>query len=84
MALTSPVGAARPSTKRLWSLREHLDKREITELITAYRHGATTASLAAAHGVRLSSVKRLLHTAGVHHTPPTRASTKATPAAAYP
>ena len=51
--------------KRPWSLRDRLDERDIAELITAYREGATAASLTAAHGVSLSSVKRLLHTAGV-------------------
>ena len=56
MALTSPVRAARPSTKRPWSLRERLDERDITELITAYRDGATSASLATTHRVSLTSV----------------------------
>ena len=41
-------------------------------LITAYRNGATAASLAATHGMSFSSIKRLLHTAGVHRTPSTR------------
>jgi hypothetical protein len=43
----------------------------IADLITAYRDGATAASLAAAHGVSLKSVKRLLRTAGIRRTPPT-------------
>src|SRR5947199_5395812 len=34
LALTSPVRAARPSTKRPWSLREHLDECDIAKLIT--------------------------------------------------
>jgi len=84
MALVSPVRAARPSAKRPWNLRERLDQSEIAELITAYRNGATAASLAAARGVSLSSVKRLLHTAGVRRTPPTPQSTKATPTATHP
>jgi hypothetical protein len=50
------------------------------ELITDYRNGATTAS----HGVSLSSVKRLLRTAGVRRTPSTRGSEKATPTTTYP
>jgi hypothetical protein len=70
--------------KRPWSLRDRLDERNITELITAYREGATAASLAAAHGMSLKSVKRLLHTAGIRRTPPTRRATKITPAAAPP
>ena len=77
--LTSPVRAARPSMQRPWSLRERLDEREIAKLITAYRDGATAASIAIAHGVSLSSVKRLLRTAGVRRTPSTRGSEKATP-----
>jgi 2,4-dienoyl-CoA reductase-like NADH-dependent reductase (Old Yellow Enzyme family) len=68
MALTSPVRAAKPSAQRPWSLRERLNEREITKLITTYRNGATAASLATAHGVSLRSVKRLLHTAGVRRT----------------
>jgi 2,4-dienoyl-CoA reductase-like NADH-dependent reductase (Old Yellow Enzyme family) len=68
MALTSPVRAMGPSTKRPWSLRERLDEHDIAELITAYRDGATAASIAATHGVSLRSIKRLLHTAGVRRT----------------
>jgi hypothetical protein len=83
MALTSPVRAARPSAQRPWSLRERLDEREITELITTYRNGAA-ASLATAHGVSPSSVKRLLHTAGVRRTPSIRGSEKTTPTTTYP
>ncbi|MGH3874686.1 MAG: hypothetical protein ACRDSR_24825 [Pseudonocardiaceae bacterium] len=77
VVLVSPVGAPRSSTQRPWSLHERLDERETAELITAYRDGTTAASLAATHGVSLSSVKRLLHTAGVRRTPPaTRGSAK--------
>ena len=81
MALTS---AARPSTKHSWSLRERLDEREIAELITAYRNGATAAPLATTHSVSPSSVKRLLRTADVYRTPSTRGSAKATPATTSP
>ena len=84
VALTSPVRAPRLSVQRPCSLRDRLDERDIAELITAYRNGATAASLAATHGVSLSSIKRLLHTAGVHRTPSTRGATKATPTATYP
>ncbi|MGH3751659.1 MAG: hypothetical protein ACRDRP_03010 [Pseudonocardiaceae bacterium] len=84
MAIANPVRAARPNAKRPWSLRERLDEREIAELITAYREGATAASLATAHGVSLKSVKRLLRTAGIRRTSPTRRAIKATPAAANP
>ena len=84
MALTSPACTPRPSAKRPWSLRERLDERDIADLITAYRDGATATSLAAAHGVSLKSVKRLLHAAGIRRTPPTRRSAKATPAATHP
>jgi hypothetical protein len=41
---------------RPWSLRGRLDEREIAELITAYRNGATAASLATTHGATLKSV----------------------------
>jgi len=75
--------SARPSAKRPWSLRDRLNDRDITELITAYREGATAASLTAAHGSSLKSVKRLLHIAGIRRTPPTRRS-KATPTATHP
>jgi hypothetical protein len=83
-ALTRPVRAPKPSAKRPGSLRERLDERNIAKLITAYRDGATTASLAATHGMSPRSVKHLLHTAGVHRTSPTRQVTKATPAATHP
>jgi hypothetical protein len=82
-ALASPMRPPKASTKPPWSLRERLDEREIAELITAYRNGATIASLAAAHGVSLSSVKRLLRTAGIRLRPSTRGSAKARPTAAY-
>ena len=84
MALTNPVGTPRPSEQRPWSLRERLDERKITELITAYCDGATAASLAAAHSVSLSSVKRLLRTTSVRRAPSTRGSEKATPTTTYP
>jgi hypothetical protein len=84
VALTSPVAPAKPNTKRPWSLRERLDEREITELITAYRNGATATSLATTHSVSLRSIKRLLHTAGVRRTPSTRESRKATLTTTYP
>ena len=74
MAFVSPVRAARLSAKRPWSLRERLDEREITEVITAYRDGATAASLATTHGVSLSSIKRLLRTSGVRYAPSIRGS----------
>ena len=68
MALASSVHAAGANAKRPWSLRERLD---IAELITAYRDGATAASLATTHSVSLPSVKRLLRTAGVRRAPST-------------
>ena len=49
-----------------WSLRERLDERDIAELITAYRDGATAASLAFTHGVSLKTLKRIPHTAELH------------------
>ena len=84
MALTSPVRAAKPSAQRPWSLRERLTERDIAELITAYRDGATAASLATTHGVSPSSVKRLLHPAGARRAASTRGSEKATPTTTYP
>jgi hypothetical protein len=84
MALTSPVRAARPSTRRPWSLHERLDERELAELITAYRDGATAASLASTHGVSPSSVKRLLRTVGARRAPSARGSRKARPTTTYP
>ena len=73
-----------PSTEHPWNQRERLDEREIAKLITAYRDGATTASLATTHGVSPSSVKRILHTAGARRAPSTRGSEKATPTTTYP
>ena len=75
VARTHPVCAPRPSAEHPWSLRDRLDERDIADLITAYREGATAASLATAHGVSLTSVKRLLHIAGVRRTSPTQRAT---------
>ncbi len=51
---TSPARCApRPSAKHPQSLRDRLDERDITDLITAYRQGATATSLAAGHGLIL-------------------------------
>jgi hypothetical protein len=83
-ALTSPVCAPKPSAKRPWSLRDRVDERAIADLITAYRDGATAASLAADYALSLKSVRRLLHTAGVRRTPPTQRATTATPVATHP
>ncbi len=77
---------AYPQTNRDASmgLRDRLTERDIAELMTAYRDGATAASLAADYALSLKGVKRLLHTAGVRRTPPTRRATKATPVATHP
>jgi hypothetical protein len=69
VALASPVRAPRPTATRPWSLRDRLTERDIAELGTAYRDGATAASLAADYALSLKSVRRLLHTAGVRRTP---------------
>jgi hypothetical protein len=82
MALASPVRTPRPTATR--PLRDRLTERDIAELITAYRNGATAASLAADYALSLKSVRRLLHTAGVRRTPPTRRATKATPVVTHP
>jgi hypothetical protein len=79
MALTSPTRTPRPTATRPWSLRDRLTERDITELITAYRDGATAASLAADYALSLKSVRHLLHTADVRRTPPTQRATKPTP-----
>jgi hypothetical protein len=83
-ALTSPARTLRPTATRSWSLRDRLTERDIAELITAYRDGATAACLAATRDVSLKSVKRLLHTAGVHRISPTRQARKPTPTATPP
>jgi hypothetical protein len=53
-------------------LRDRLTERDIADLITAYRDGTPAASLADDYSLSLKSVKRLLHSAGVRRTPPTR------------
>jgi hypothetical protein len=63
--------APRPSAQRPWNLCDRLNERYIADLITAYRQGAT-ASLAAAPGLSVNSVKRLLHIVGAHRTSPPR------------
>jgi hypothetical protein len=83
-AFTSHVRTPRPTATRPWSLRDRLTERDIAKLITAYREGTTAASLAADYALSLSSVKRLLHTAGVRRTPPIRRAAKTTPVTTYP
>jgi hypothetical protein len=43
VTLTSPVYPPKPSPKRPGSLRDRLDKRDIADLITTHREGATAA-----------------------------------------
>jgi hypothetical protein len=69
---------------RAWSLRERLVERDIAELITTYRKGATAASLTTTHGVSLTSVKRLLRNRRVRRAPSTRESKKTTPTTTSP
>jgi hypothetical protein len=75
------VRTQRPTATRPWSLRDRLPERDIAKLITAYREGITAASIAANYALSLSSVKRLLHTAGVRRTPSIRRAAKTTPVA---
>jgi hypothetical protein len=79
-----PCAYPRTNRDASWSLRDRLTERDIAELITAYRDGATAASLAADYALSLKSVRRLLHTAGVRRTPPARRATTATPVATHP
>ncbi len=80
-ALSSPVRTQRPTATRPWSLHDRLTERDTTKPITSYREGTTAASLAADYALSLSSVKRLLRTAGVRRTPPIRRPAKTTPVA---
>jgi hypothetical protein len=64
---TDRVGHA--AAKRPWSLRDRLEERTRADLIDAYRAGASAASLAAAHGLSVRSVKRLVAAAGVRRRP---------------
>jgi DNA-directed RNA polymerase specialized sigma24 family protein len=63
-----------------WSLRERLSEDMIQAMVCAYCTGTTARELAVAHDLSLSSVKRLLRTAGVRRMPPPQRSTKAIPA----
>jgi hypothetical protein len=51
VALTGPLPTPEPSARRPWRLRDRLNECDITDLITAYREGATAASLATDHGL---------------------------------
>jgi hypothetical protein len=62
--------SARPLSKQPWRLRDRLDERTRADMINTYRDGATAASLAAAHGISLRSVKRLVAAAGVCRSEP--------------
>jgi hypothetical protein len=83
-ALSRPARTPRPTATSPWNLRDRLTERDSAKLITAYRDGATAGSLATAYALSLSSVKRLLRTAGVRRTPPIRQSERAMPAVTHP
>jgi hypothetical protein len=63
------VRIAAPASERPWSLRDRLDERARADMVAAYRAGSTAASLAAAHGLSVRSVKRLFAAAGVGRRP---------------
>jgi hypothetical protein len=63
---------AESATTAPWSLREWLSDDAIRAMACAYRAGATASELAVLHDVSLSSVKRLLRTAGVRKIGTTR------------
>jgi hypothetical protein len=50
----------RAAHKRPWDLTDRLDETQGLAIIDTYRSGATTARLAATHGLRLSCLKRIL------------------------
>ena len=66
-----------------WSLHERLDERDIAELITAYRNGATAASLATTHSVA-SAASNASYAPPVSAAPSIRGSEKATPTTPNP
>jgi hypothetical protein len=70
--------------KRPGSLRDHLNERDLADLITAYRQGTTAPSLTAAHGLSLNSVKRILHIAVSTGPHLLKRATKPTPTATHP
>jgi DNA-directed RNA polymerase specialized sigma24 family protein len=53
----------RPVTKRAWSLSDRLNEAQRLAIVDDYLSGATAARLAAAYGLSLSSLKRILRSA---------------------
>jgi hypothetical protein len=54
----------RPVKKQAWSLSDRLSEGQRLAIVDAYRSGMTAARLAAAYGLSLSSLKRILRSAG--------------------
>ena len=53
-----------PVARQGWRLTNRLSETQIQAIVHAYLSGATAAQLAAAHGLSLSSLKRILRAAG--------------------
>jgi DNA-directed RNA polymerase specialized sigma24 family protein len=53
----------RPITRSAWSLTDRLNDAQHLAIVHAYLSGATAAQLAAAYGLSLSSLKRILRSA---------------------
>jgi len=54
----------RPVARQAWSLADRLSEAQILTIVHAYLSGATAARLADAYGLSLSSLKRILPSAG--------------------
>jgi hypothetical protein len=54
----------RPVTRQAWSLSDRLSEAELCAIVHDYLSGATAARLADAYGLSLSSLKRILRSAG--------------------
>jgi predicted DNA binding protein len=54
----------RPVTRQAWSLNDRLSEAQLRAIVYAYVSGATAARLADTYGLSLSSLKRILRSAG--------------------
>jgi hypothetical protein len=64
VASENPRPSRRPVTRPAWSLTDRLNEAQLRAIVDDYLSGATAARLAVAHGLSLSSLKRILRSAG--------------------
>lgn len=67
-----------------WSLQDRLGREGLADIVSAHRNGAALLTLAAAHGVSLSSIKRIVRRATLQCGNDAEDAAVASPHAEYP